>query len=54
MNSYNESMLSSNDNRRRVTTGIGNERGDYYSGQDTLNSFLYENNENDQALSNTH
>lgn len=42
--SYNDSMLSSNDRRRVLTTMMNDNRGvGDYSGRDTLNSFLYDN-----------
>ncbi|CDW80118.1 UNKNOWN [Stylonychia lemnae] len=45
--SYNDSMMSSNDRRRVLTTMLNENRiGGDYSGTDTLNSFLYDNQEN--------
>ncbi len=43
-NSYTDSMLSSNDRRRVLTTMMNEHRGLAidYSGQETLNSFLYD------------
>ena len=48
-NSYNDSILSSNDRRRIMATTLNENRGlgghGDYSGNDTLNSFLYDNKE---------